>query len=461
VKVLEQTYQDSVIKLCISDADFLKTIRQTLKPEQFTSAAARTLIKLCIQFFDACGAAPKQHIEDEIVREALDMPNSEKELLLSYVAKLEALGPPNRNYILKRYSDYVRLRELESASIKFAELLSKEQFVEAQLLMYKALKSGVGTDDKGLVYSPTKIPIRFKKEETDKLMSWGIDDLDKMIGYLKRKKLVCIQGAFKSGKSWFLIHIGKYAMLRGLKVLHISHEMTMEEMEDRYDMAFGSFVSTEEGREIEFFDWELGEDNRGRYIRRREFRPTIFDQDAVKKKRKEILTHEGRLILKKYAMGAATPEEIERYLNQLETFENFTPDVILNDYADLMSTTSKSNEDLRHRLNELYIWHKRVADERNLLMVTASQVRRQAVSSGEPKMDDFAEDIRKAGNIDLGIAIWQNRQQRDNASEEAILYVSANRSGPQFGKCVVRRQFETGQFALWSKPHERQGVEKD
>ena len=250
-------------------------------------------------------------------------------------------------------------------------------------------------------------------------------------------------------KSWCGMHLVRTALVRGLKVLHISHEMTVEEIEQRYDMMFGAMVSKLEPAKVEYSKYVLVE-GKGKLERYTETRPSVFEIDKVREVRKKVERFGGELIIRKYPMGACTMAEIDRYVHYLENYEGFVPDVFFNDYADIMRSPSASRE-TRHQLNEIYIDHKRLADERNMLVVTVSQARREAIRAARISVKDFAEDIRKAGNIDIGIAVCRTEEQAEN--DMAVLWVVAGRNVPQDVGCVIGTNLQIGQFCAWDVPY--------
>ena len=223
-------------------------------------------------------------------------------------------------------------------------------------------------------------------------------------------------------------------------------------MELRYDMMFSSRGTQRIGGTIEYKRYQ-------RYKRAKEQGAqgvlkdathtirSIKDIKAVTSARRAALRLGGRLIIKKYPMGQCSPNEIERYLNYLEAHENFIPDVLILDYIDILDLSMYGTE-LRHKLNSGYIWAKGLADERNILVATVSQVASSALKKLWVTEKDVAEDRRKAGNCDIMLAI--GRGDSEVASNKAGISVIANRSGLQGVSCAVSLSYEIGQFCLSS-----------
>jgi hypothetical protein len=102
----------------------------------------------------------------------------------------------------------------------------------------------------------------------------------------------------------------------------------------------------------------------------------------------------------------------------------------------------------RDQINETYIWHKRIADERNILVVTASQGTREALERPRFSLRDFAEDIRKVANCDMAFGLCQSRQQNEDSVGRFVLM--ASRDTEMVGvESVFGMALDIGQFIVW------------
>jgi replicative DNA helicase len=453
-KVVNQHVQDCFALLCITSTDFLNSVRTALEPRLFTAAVTAHVVKVCYDYYDVFDEAPADHFQDEWKRREEEVPQAEREMWVSYVSRISEMNIPNENYIIRCMSDFIKARTLEGAAVEFAELVVRGDFIKARNMMHDALKAGIEREEVGFKYLSEVA--RFKNAGIDEelLMTTGIEALDNLIKGYRRSQFVCLMGGYKGMKSWACMHLAKTAMLHGLNVLHISHEMTVAQIEARYDMMVGSMVSHHQPDDVSFLRWSDDEDaenlNATNWGWKREIieRPTIWDPVAVNAARRKLRRFGGKLVVRKYPMGSCSMSDIYAYLNHLETYEKFIPDVIINDYADIMAPLNSN--DHRDNLNKLYVAHKRLADERNILVVTVSQVTRDAIRKEVLSMKDFAEDIRKAGNVDLALAICQSDNQKRNGF--ASMFVVANRDGVMDCGCRIGTNLDAGQFCFWSAP---------
>ena len=173
----------------------------------------------------------------------------------------------------------------------------------------------------------------------------------------------------------------------------------------------------------------------------------VSNKDAIVRARKKWARFGGRLKIVKYPMGRCTVAETERLLNELESIEGFIPDVLIIDYIDIMNLSDLA-KDTRDQLNRAYIWAKGMADERNILIITPSQIRRESLDRRLFSKKDAAEDIRKVANADLILGI--GRDEKDAKMNLATMNILGNRSGPQNFSCTFSLCFAIGQFCISS-----------
>lgn len=444
--LLSQQIQNSFVKLAIANKKFLKLIRDSVKIEFFDSEITRRIVELCFAYYDVYDDAPQNHFYDEVELLLDDVDDSELQLYLDYLKQLEELAEPKFEYIITKINDFITAKAYELGSEKFVEAIEHNKLSEAKQIMEDALKVGICLDASGINYNESVIPSYHTKEGTlDILMKTGIKHFDDLIDGYRRKWLVCFLGGYKGKKSWKLIHVGRWALLQGLNVVHFTHELSEEDIEMRYDMAFGALTSKATPIPVTYKRY----DEIGREISTEEIiRGTVRDLEAVQPVKLMTRRFGGGIRIKKYPMGSASMSDLNRYLDYLEMVEDFKADVIINDYVDIMHLSGPYNAQLRDKLSQTYIEHKRLADERNAAVFTVSQGTRQATRKQKLSMVDFAEDIRKVAHIDLGVGLCET----DDEAESSImrLRIIAGRSVPMDKEFCVSSNITVGQFAMQS-----------
>lgn len=436
--------QDSICYLCITNAEFLKLARNTVPYKLFASDIVQLVIRACFKFYDIAHSSPNDHICEAVTDEAHTLSEEKRTLVFSYLDRIASMREPNFDFVVQKLSKFIKTREFENAAVEFVRLVERQDFTAAESLMYGALRTGIERENIGCDYFKDLSTLLRTPEHTY-LMPTGIAQLD-LIRKFKRKELLCVMGGYKGKKSWTGQHIGKIALMQGLNVLHVSHENTQEQVEQRYDRMFGSlFRAEDEGKERPFFTVDC----EGRVASVMQKRPSVLDIAACKRARKTMERFGGRLIIRKYPMGQCDMYQLESYLDYLEVYERFVPDVIINDYPDIMKPMDP-RKITRDQINETYIYHKRIADERSALVVVFSQAGRAAIRAKRLTMKDFAEDIRKLANVDTALALCQTDLQAE--ASLATMFVVAARDGLMDVGCGVVMNLDYGQPFTGSFP---------
>ncbi len=441
-KVVSQHLQDCFVFLSITDTDFLKMARYAVKIPYFGSQVTRDVMNLCYNCYDQFHVAPGDHFWDELVGFLHKADEEKRSRYYNYVERVCNMEPPNKKYVMAKFSKFIQAQELQATLIDAAPLVERGQFDEARAMLQKALKAGIPSEEEGIEY-PGNFPPSYHNEGFKEIICpTGIPIIDNGIKGIKRSQLICIFAGFKVGKTWGCCQIAKEGIIAGRNIVEISHEASQEEYEQRHDMMFGSLTSEEHEEEVEFKIY----DNEGKYLESSSIiRDTIWNLEAVGEVRDRVRRFGGRAYIKKYPMGSCTIGEIERYLDYLETFKRFVPDILINDYVEKMNMPPASQG--RDQINEAYIQLKRIADERNIAVVTASQIKTAWLEKKNiSEAGAAAEDARKLGNIDLGLFFGADKRQARHGLMQAFVLV--NRSGPQKFGCVVSRNLKVGQLCL-------------
>lgn len=441
---LSSHIQDAIAYFSIMSTEFLRIARMSIKADIMPSDAAYRVVNACYSYYDLTKEAPVDHISDIIADELRGASESKKELVYHFLDRVSQMKSPNMKYTVSQLNTYAKTRGLSIKAVEFVKLVDQQRFSEAELLMYDALKTGIVSEERG--YDYMNDPPQAPDEQEERLVTMGLPDFDNL-RVLKRQELIVFLGGPKGKKSFAVTHLGTQGLLHGANVLHISHENSQQEVVDRYDrMIVGAthrYWVKDEKVKVAFID-----ETTERLSYEYQTRPCLRDDAVSLQARSVMRKFGGRLIVKKYPMYSATAEELERYLDYLERFENFVPDIMINDYPDIMKTNP--NNATRDNLNILYMTHKRWADDRNMLVAVVSQARREAIRAKRLTMKDFAEDIRKLSNVDLAIGICQTDAQSEAGL--AVLYVLAARTGRSDVGCGIVQNLDIGQFATQSYP---------
>lgn len=120
-----------------------------------------------------------------------------------------------------------------------------------------------------------------------------------------------------------------------------------------------------------------------------------------------------RFKLATYPAGTLTVSEIRRVLNNWEKHDGFVPDVIVIDYADLLSADDGRLNDFRHKQD--YVWKnlRALSQEKHVLLVTATQADADSYKKGRLSLSNFSEDKRKLAHVTAQYGLNQDPQGRE------------------------------------------------
>jgi replicative DNA helicase len=117
------------------------------------------------------------------------------------------------------------------------------------------------------------------------------------------------------------------------------------------------------------------------------------------------------------------------------------------DYADLIS--SKIKGEYRHQLDDIWANLRRLALERNICVVTASQSGR-AAARGDSSDENIAEDIRKVAHVTKMIAINATKEDKMNSVYRVSQIVERD-DATNYEQCFLLSCLDLGQVCLDSR----------
>ena len=112
-----------------------------------------------------------------------------------------------------------------------------------------------------------------------------------------------------------------------------------------------------------------------------------------------------------YANGTFTTKELCRVLSRYKQKENWIPDVIIIDYADLVVNNHRTEE--RHKQNEVWKELRGINQETDCLMLTASQADADSYERSLLKLKNFSEDKRKYSHCTAFYGLNQDKDGRE------------------------------------------------
>lgn len=406
-----------IVYMILSDK-FLREIAPILKPKYFKTSYAKIVSNWVLEYWSEFKSCPGKHIQDIYNRKMPTIRDEdEAENIVNFIKRLEedfkkSSEIKNIDYLIKESITYLKLRSIFllksnlELAIAACEPLKGEQYISNYARIEKGNSEGVSLfKDRAHVISA------FMDEEEELFSFPGV--LGEVCGRFIRGDLVAFLGAAKKGKSWWLMSTGINAAYFGHRVVFFSLEMPINQIVRRSWQAVAGKPRRDSIISIpRFVNLDAGDNQKQKYgIEIEEVERESVKADLVGEQmasfRRQFRSGDMRIIsLPAYS---ATVEDITAHLDNLYHFDGYVPDVVVIDYADIIASSSRF--EYRHQIDEIWKKLRRLAQEKNIMVATASQAGRKAFNK-DASEDDIAEDIRKIAHVSKMIAINQNKVDR-------------------------------------------------
>lgn len=438
--------QENVLTLLCFDDDRCKLIRAAVTPRLFDSAVFREIAGHAIDFIDQFGEAIKEHLPDhleDILKGDDDRKASTyKRLVDNLFLSREHV---NGDYVLSQLHQFVRQQNLKSALIKAVEAVEDGKIDEAEVALQKGLQSQVNVFEGGLNLASGDDLVQILDEPEEEGFEIGIEELDRNGVIPRRKEAFCFLAPRGKGKSWSITHVAKHAMLQRWKVLVISLEMSEKRYATRFLQSFFSIAK----REAEVNISRLVKDKGGsleELFREVVKRRTLKDEDIrefIASKARREFRKRPPLRIKSFPSGTLTLAQLEAYLDGLERFENFVPDLICVDYPALMQLDPNN---LRIAHGQMIVGLRGLAVKRNAAMYIVAQGNRESEKASLVTGAMASEDISLLATVDNLVTYSQTIQEYQLGLARIFVEKARNEEAKQ--TILISQAYHIGQFCL-------------
>lgn len=165
----------------------------------------------------------------------------------------------------------------------------------------------------------------------------------------------------------------------------------------------------------------LWEDHGAVWLEKKKVKGPLHEHKARKKLNSLFANRKAKFKLSTHANGTLTVGEMRSLLATWERSENFVPDVIIVDYADLLEP-DKGMRDYRHQLNEIWKGMRRLTEEGHCLLVTATQADADSYNMTTLQLKNFSEDKRKYSHVTAAFGL--NRDPTGREKQLGILRIN-------------------------------------
>jgi len=499
VRKIDMVLEKALVTAMIVSTTFMAKVFLKIKREHFKSSYAGTLAGWCIDFYKQYKKAMNIHVRDIFNERANDLGDDEKKLIDTFLSdiSLEFAKEKHMNvdYLYTKAREFIKKRTLEILLEKVKTRMDNNEIDKAEKLMEKYQEVAYESDvevinifDKDRVLAGwDRIMNEGTNEDPDFLFAFPGVARD-FFGIFKRGWLIGIEAPMKRGKSFILQEFATQAVMNKLNVLFITMEMHSNEISNRIYKRIASTIASKQDKILfPVFDCELNQNGgcrrsertnkcilllpnknkpifedanpkykscsfcRGHELLHKHYKPEVWFELQIPRRHSIVDFKKAITSFSRYSCGdenfkvlmypsmSTSVEQIKADIGKLELTKGFFPDVVVIDYADLITTETK-NFNRRDTIDEVWKKMKGIALEKRCTIVTATQSGRRTFNKQNQKAEDTFEDIRKLAHVDMMFALNQMPQDRKDGSIRIANIVS------RWGEVDEEKQLRVLQF---------------
>ena len=411
----ELEVQQKIVALLFQDFTYLSTVGvELIKPSYFDNTYLRLICKWILDYYEQYHTKPTEAVlltELNNYTDKVTLPLSEQERFASLIRDLSTLVVDDSEYIKDQALDFAKKVAMRDAIEKLMDVYQKgTDYEKAVNIIDDALSVGAGSNlGMSLLENLDDLPGMLKETyDPDNLFVTNLPTLDDAFGGgMAKGELYVICGAPGRGKSKLLSYLAFQAMFQNKPVVYFTFEWSEKEV-------IANIISCATAMTMrDLMDESQIEKYKQKVAKLKMFAPNV-----------RTIYHSNKTV---------TSNHLRTYLTKLHSLENFTPGLIIVDYADLMlpnKQTRRSSDSTYEEMGTIFYDLKALADQFNCPVVTGSQLGKAAWNTNDndvASQDMLADSSRKA-HVAYGIVtLNQTREEAD--VKKMRLYVAKARRG--------------------------------
>jgi replicative DNA helicase len=385
-------FQVKVLYSLLNDKQFLQNIADVLTIDYFESPAHKWIVGIILDYYTKYNTYPTMEVlKIELKKEKNEVlqVSIKEELKQAYTATQDDI-----DYVKEEFFNFCKNQKLKDALLSSVDLLTSGEFEGIRKIIDEALRAG-SAKDIGHEYDKD-IESRFREEEDKKIpFPWKVfnDITDGGIGGSNLMLLFAPPGV---GKSTVVCNIAAHCLKTGYNVVYYTLELDERYVGKKID----SILTGVEVKMLKFHRKEV--------------------EAAVKNLK-------GKIVIKEYSPGRASLGTIESHIKQLESNNDFIPDLIIIDYPDLLKPR-KSRKESKEEIDDIYTDLKGMAKDLKIPFVCPSQINRMGAKDEIIEGDKVAGSFQKTMIADLSISL--SRRRKDKINGTGRFHIMKSRLGP-------------------------------
>lgn len=409
-----EIFQTKLMHHLVTDKLFALQVLDCLEPEFFTDEKFVELCRIIIKHNEKYNVIPT--FEDlRVISRTKYEDELEKRYLVELIGEIEkVISISDKKHIMDQAVTFCKHQAMINAVLSIVPMIKDDQTDGIFQILQKAMSVGMSKDNGQSLFEDVfdrtadkrnPVPMGFKM----------IDDL--IAGGLSEGELGLILAGTGVGKSMMLAYMAASAVKQGKKVIYYTLELNDKMLAYRLEAALTGIPLTTLLMDVEG-------------VHRKVVGSKL---DEIKKN----LPDGADIIVKRYPTKQASINTLKNHLATMEA-QDFVPDIIFIDYADLMKPVSRYS-DKRFELESNVEQIRGMAGEYNVPIWSASQSNRDGLDASIVGLKTISESLAKAMVADLVVSVGRTPELVE--AGRACYYIAKSRLGPD--KIVFTGPFDT------------------
>lgn len=405
-----ENIQRGILYLLKSNKDFYHQISNLVQSDYFEFPSHSKIFEAVRDYYQEYNKLPTDDFIVQDVKASLgpreNISDYEDEIV--YINNVDASTVGNSEYLLDLVESFAKKEAMKIAIAESISLIKDERTEEVEALVRKALlvNRDINVGHKYFTELGDRWDRIFNKK-TELKYKTILPALNMSLeGGLGSKELAMVVAPPGTGKSLYLVNQGVEQLMEGKKVLYVSLEMSEDKIAQRFDSAM-----------------------------------TLVPQQRLKDPANQLTVRErldlfqdqfkgSELVIKELPTGQANINTIRSLLVQLENYEEFTPDLLIVDYLELLRPVREIQQEY-HAQQRISEELRGLGMEYDILVWTATQTNRQGRLVKVITDAELGDSYGKIRTCDFAISLNQSEEEFDNGRMRA--YVIKSRNGrPRF-----------------------------
>ena len=404
----QESTQQGILCLAKYDENFLVQVMPMIKADYFEFPCHGRIWDAIASHYLKYKETPN---DDQII-DFVKNTKTETERLSDYTYELEQINKldiqaeSNPDYYIDLVEEFAKEQSIKSAILESVDLIKGKKFAMIEEKIRSALNVGRTVDlGQDYVEDFDERIERLNNKTVAPSFRTPFDTVNyELEGGMCRKEFAMAVAPPGVGKSIYLVNQGCRSILDGHNVLYVSLEMSEDRIAQRFDSVLTRTKLAEAKEDSTIVAYRL---------------------KAIQDKLAESGRTMGKLKIKEFPTKRLTIPALRAYINQLDNYEDFRPDVLIVDYLELMTGDDTMSE---YQIQERLAQELRgIAVEHNLLLWTATQTNREGRKVETITDTELADSYGKIRVADLSFSINQREEEFDKG--EARVYLMKSRNG--------------------------------